>query len=146
VVPEGLDGPLLLVNPPEEFDPATLGGVVNTDQPDVTRVTNRPGGDVLLLRPGDPNMAEWPVMIDVLLSEAGETGELRDISCNPHSAHEGEAFPTAESELRAPADFGRPASEIVADPPGPPPWTYLTALAVALALGQWCFFQRRWLS
>ena len=101
---------------------------------------------MLLLRPGDPSMAKWPVMINVCLREFGGIGEFGEARGNPRSPGEGEAFPTTESELRAPADFGRPASEIVADPPGPPPWTYLTALAVALAVGQWCFFQRRWLS
>jgi len=143
MVPEEIDGPLLLVNPPEEFDPAALGGVADRAMPGSPVVINRAQGKMIAAYLNDPNRAEWPVMIDAWLSEVDEFGEARG---NPRSADEGEAFPTSESELRAPADFGRPALEIAADPPGTPPWTYLAAVAGLLAVAQWCLFQRRWLS
>ena len=48
------------------------------------------------------------------------------------------------TDIRVATDIGTDAAEVLAQKPLPPLWIALAAAAAALAIIEWCLYQRRW--
>jgi len=52
----------------------------------------------------------------------------------------------SESDLRVPEKSGTDVVSLSSSGPGVPPWLILVLAAVAISAGEWCLYQRRWMS
>jgi len=124
----------------------------NADRTALGYAIERPTGRVVVfaspLRSGLlPLSSAFPVLVARALDWVSRSGEGERATAGRLDVAEGGlADRLAEGELRVSGDLGIDADRFRVGGPGVPPWLVLVLSAVVLFVGEWCLYQRRWLT